>query len=99
MADLSLRSLLLLAFVLDPLPFLPLFPSGDGEWLLALCRSHICLSLVCLLGEIPLVSVDDLLVLLPLEGDLLLFLIREPDYVNGSPCPRMEPTRTFHVIL
>ena len=66
-------------FVLGPLPLLPLFPSG--EWLFALCRSHIGLSLVCLLGDVPLVSVEDLLVLLPLEGDLLLFLIREPDSV------------------
>ena len=80
-----MRSPLLLAFVLDPLPFLSLLPSG--EWLLALCRSHICLSLTCLLGEIPLVSVEDLLVLLHLEGDLLLFLIREPHYVLGDLAP------------
>ena len=80
MAALSLRSLLLLAFVFGPLPLLPLFPSG--EWLLALCRS-----LVCLLGDLPLVSVEDLLVLLPLEGDLLLFLIKEPDSVLGDLAP------------
>ena len=92
MAALSLRSLLLLVFVLGPLPLLPLFPSG--EWLLALCRSHIGLSLSCLLGDIPLVSVEDLLVLLPLEGDLLLFLIKEPDSVlrdlaPGGSLPRL----------
>ena len=85
MAALSLRSLLLLVFDFGPLPFLPLFPSG--EWLLVLCRSHIGLSLSCLLGDIPLVSVEDLLVLLPLEVDLLLFLIREPDSVLGDLAP------------
>ena len=85
MAALSLRSLLLLVFVFGPLPLLPLFPSG--ERLLALCWSQIGLSLVCLLGDIPLVSDEDLLVLLPLEVDLLLFLIREPDSVLGDLAP------------